>query len=272
MRREVKRIDYNKYLVWMMILIGIAIIVVGAIEIYKLSQTPEKFPSDSELQDPNWEFKQPRVWDFKNVFLALRAIDKKYAKYDADFHKESLRDKILVPPSVADKMINEINGLEASIGDNIVEDQNENKSIRFVLSARRDMLKSEKHFQEALQFGKSGVFTNQLNCEDRESIEAATKHYNLSNQYGWSAMRDLDRTMATLETAKELIGVNERRPLFYNNIFVDLGYLVNVNTEALEMYCDGTDIRANVTQLLKARAEKYNMRGNLTKLPGEDKK
>ncbi|MBI4448729.1 hypothetical protein HY641_01735 [Candidatus Woesearchaeota archaeon] len=241
-------VDVGTMLLGAMVVVAL---VIGVIFMYGFEQPTPKTRTFSNLSgevslrisnitvEP---FTPPEVWSFKDVYVAVRHLDKKYETSGADFHNENLRSGPMVHPNAADDYLRDVDKLEAWIGNNTFK--NQSNAIGHFLEARRKMLISEKSFQQALSYGMHGVFNKELNCEDREIIKQATKLYNTSQINGWRAMAQLDKAMAADPIARDLIGVNtpteERRPKFYDNIFVDIAYLANNNLVGLEEYCEGT--------------------------------
>ncbi|MEK6874188.1 MAG: hypothetical protein AABX52_00375 [Nanoarchaeota archaeon] len=250
--------DVGVYLVYAMILVGMLILGLVMYELSLHKETPKtkvfsnltphiELPSKTKIGvEP---FVEPIVWSFEDTYKAVRHLDKKYETAGANFHTESIRKGIWVRANSVDDYIRDILILTARISNNTIS--NQTKSIGYFLLARKQMLLSEKYFQQGLSYGMHGVFNKDYNCEDREIIKQANMVYNLSNINGWRAMANLDRALASYDNAREYIGVNtpdkEHRPAFYDNIFVDIGYFVNTNTQALHDYCDGTRLKKDVS-------------------------
>lgn len=251
--RPAKAKGQNSYIIASVVVI--ALVFFGALAYYA-NQKPQgpspeftqktgtvELPPKAEIKLEPWT--EPQTWAFKDAYLAVRYLDLKYETAGADFHKENLRHGFYVRANAADDYMSDLDALTKKIGSNTVPEQN--KSIQYFLSARKKMIASEKAFQQAMSYGLHGVFTKEMNCEDRDIIVTASKLYNTSNVNGWRAMADLDRALASYDNAREYIGVNtptqKNRPAFYDNIFVDLGYLVNSNYERLNDYCDGYKVK-----------------------------
>ena len=187
-------------------------------------------------------FVKPDVWAFRDAYIAMRHLDKKYETAGADFHNENLRHGPMIHPNAVDDYLHDLDLLEAWIGNNTFK--NQSKAIEHLLLGRRKMLLSERSFQQALSYGKHGTFNRDVNCEDRDIIKVATKLYNESQIQGWRAMAELDKALSSYPTSRDFIGVNtgfqEMRPKFYDNIFLDISYVAQNNLVAIEKYCEGT--------------------------------
>ncbi len=252
-RIQTKKNGSNSYLIAAVAVI--AILIIGTVYYYsdygpKKSKDYSKLKGNVSLAKSNITvepFVEPAVWAFKDVYNAVRHLDKKYESVGADLHSESLRKGVWVNTNAADDYLADLEFLSRRIGNNTVASQS--KSIANLLEGRQKMIISEKYFQQALSYGMHGVFTNNYNCEDREIILTASKLYNQSQMYGWRAMAALDRSLSYYEGAREYIGINtptqKNRPAFYDNVFLDIANLVTTNYAALNDYCDGTVRKQN---------------------------
>lgn len=153
---------------------------------------------------------------FKSNFAKLRVIE---SGYGISFSTERVNETILTPET-AGQLEKDVVSLKEKISRGTGSEQKD-ASLLF-MDARLLMLEAQKHYIMAKSYGKQGDIYDGFRCTDYPYVLNASYHYNLTYWVGDEAMFQLDEVLRKYNFTKEIVGVDETRPMFYKGPWLDL--------------------------------------------------
>jgi len=175
-------------------------------------------------------------------FLSLSEVLDEFAVLDADLNtswkKEQLPDN-MIPMAAVEPWTKRLN---------LLEDLTEKDSFAHKLvQARIEMLRSQAAYYLGAEIGEKGTvplkqeqttFTPGLvNCENIKEIEKATKFYYTANKHYLKFFKLMDSILQNSVEAREKIGVDENRILFYDGPFAYADKKIETIKTAVEEQC-----------------------------------
>ena len=175
------------------------------------------------------------IESFRQGFRVLEGID---AKYGASFKTEQVNWS-MVPLEKIDLLVVDIGGVEARVSP---VDTPEVEALRRFILARKSMLQSQLDWQLGERIGPIGEVTDEagFSCAEYPYIVNAAAFYNPKWINGLDAMRKLDLLLhdfRDVEGVKELVGIDDEKPLFYKSPFYQAADHFRSNVLSLEARC-----------------------------------
>ncbi len=190
-----------------------------------------------------------------NVINEFNEIDK---KYDGNWRKERIEltnefgGPTLMPLENIDKAINKLNTLKQDIIEQNLSQKIGTTTLGDLLQnltqARILMLESEKAFHQAQNMGEEGkisfqydgpqiTITETTNCKDKPALIKTLTLLNETLTKANTAKEMLDNILITHPEAKDIIGVNEKKPNFYNSKLDKAYRQIKINENAAYEQC-----------------------------------
>ena len=178
----------------------------------------------------------------KKTVPPLSTILDDFARLDSQFntswHSEAIPDHMIPATMIepwADRMLS-------------LENETDNISVLLV-DARIDMLKSQLAWYlakdigprgelEMSKLGKEVNITEKINCADAPDITKEIKLYISSFKYWLAFNHAMDELLQKSPEAQEKIGVDEKRPAFYNKVFEDAPEEIAAIIKAMKDQCN----------------------------------
>jgi hypothetical protein len=174
--------------------------------------------------------------------LTLSQVVDEFAVLDADFntswHEEEI-PKNLIPLEAIEPWTKRLQ---------LMKNLTEPGSLpEMLVEARLDMLRAQISYYLGKEIGEKGEvplkqeginFTaGQINCENKNEIATATKLYSLSYKSWLEFQLALDEILQKSQEAREKIGIDEKRPAFYNSLFGTAQHKIDAIVEAMKQQC-----------------------------------
>ncbi len=179
------------------------------------------------------------LFDKTDTFAeGFKTIEKLEKQYGTSFKTEQLNWS-MAPFETIDNLTRSIEAIEVDLGE---QESADAQALRQFIKARKLMLRSEKNWHLAERIGDIGEVKDEegFSCAEYPYIIKAAMYYNNSWIFGLHATRALDSVISDykdVESATDLVGVNEKKSKFYTSPFYQAADHFRNNLFALEKNC-----------------------------------
>lgn len=225
-----------------MALFSVVMLLSGCLQLLRTSPSSEQEQAPEEKRVSDLQFGEVKT--FQDGFNEMAKIDE---KYKTTFRQERLGTFVVdqqdIVPMQRDlwRLVEHIKGTRDIDFEALSHDLNRTDvdlTLLFI-TARIEMLESERHFQLGYRFGNAGLVGDGFFCSERPFIIESIAAFNESVKHGLNSTYYLDALLSDLNgtTPRVLIGVDDKKPEFYKAPFQTMGAQLKKNMDLVRSSC-----------------------------------